>query len=80
LKGDEIPQCGRIVALADVFDALTHERPYKTAWPVEKAVVEVQRLRGLQFDPEVVDAFDELDAEELARHSGGSSADLDAAA
>ena len=79
LQGEEIPQCGRIVALADVFDALTHSRPYKEAWAVDRAVDEVHRLRGCQFDPEVVDAFDQLDAEELAGH-GGDADDLDAAA
>lgn len=66
LQGDEIPQCGRIVALADVFDALTHTRPYKEAWSVDRAVDEIHRLCGVQFDPEVVEAFDQLDAEELA--------------
>jgi PAS domain S-box-containing protein/putative nucleotidyltransferase with HDIG domain len=80
LRGSEIPQCGRIVALADVFDALTHERPYKPAWPVDKAVAEVRRLRGVQFDPDVVDAFEELDADELALHTVSRPADLDAAA
>lgn len=80
LKADEIPQCGRIVALADVFDALTHTRPYKEAWPVEKAVDEIDRLRGAQFDPEVVEAFGQLDAEELAGLDHGQVDDLDAAA
>jgi PAS domain S-box-containing protein/putative nucleotidyltransferase with HDIG domain len=66
LRGDEIPLCARIVAVADVFDALTHKRPYKQAWPVEEAVAEIRRLRGVQFDPQVVDAFDELDPYVLA--------------
>ena len=66
LRGDDIPLCARIVALADVFDALTHRRPYKPAWPVEEAVAEVRRLRGLQFDPDVVDAFEQLDPYALA--------------
>jgi PAS domain S-box-containing protein len=61
LRGDEIPLSARIVAVADVFDALTHKRPYKPAWPVEEAVAEIRRLRGVQFDPQVVDAFDALD-------------------
>jgi putative two-component system response regulator len=81
LAGREIPQCGRIVALADVFDALTHSRPYKDAWPVDQAVEEVHRLRGRQFDPEVVEAFDQLDAEQLAGPDfGGAEDDLGAAA
>jgi PAS domain S-box-containing protein/putative nucleotidyltransferase with HDIG domain len=79
LSGDEIPQCGRIVALADVFDALTHTRPYKEAWPVDRAVDEVHRLRGVQFDPEVVEAFDQLDAEDLAGHDRAGR-DVEAAA
>jgi response regulator RpfG family c-di-GMP phosphodiesterase len=65
LAGDEIPLAGRIVALADVFDALTHSRPYKSAWPVKQAVEEIQRQGGGQFDPELVDAFSELDHEAL---------------
>lgn len=42
LQGERIPLSGRIVAVADVFDALTHERPYKEAWPVERAIEELQ--------------------------------------
>ncbi len=61
LGGEEIPIAGRIVAVADVFDALTHERPYKQAWPVEKAVDEILSQAGRQFDPCVVDAFSTLD-------------------
>jgi len=57
LKGAEIPLSGRIVAIADVFDALVHDRPYKRAWGRERALEEVSGQRGLQFDPEVVDAF-----------------------
>ncbi len=66
LQGEEIPLSARIVALADVFDALTHKRPYKPAWPVDEAVAEIHRLRSLQFDPQVVDAFDRLDPYWLA--------------
>ena len=55
----------RIVALADVFDALTHERPYKDAWPVRDAVAEIRRLEGRQFDPAVVEAFLRLGPEKL---------------
>jgi putative two-component system response regulator len=40
-----------------VFDALTQKRPYKAAWPVEEAVAEIERQRGRQFDPDVVEAF-----------------------
>jgi putative nucleotidyltransferase with HDIG domain len=61
LSGSEIPLSGRIVALADVFDALTHARPYKQAWPIERALAELRRLAGTQFDPAVVEAFFRLD-------------------
>lgn len=61
LKGRAIPLSGRIVALADVFDALTHDRPYKPAWPLDEAVAEIDRLSGTQFDPDIVAAFQQLD-------------------
>jgi PAS domain S-box-containing protein len=57
LAGEAIPLGGRVVAVADVFDALTHDRPYKSAWPVEQAIAEIQRTSGSQFDPRVVAAF-----------------------
>lgn len=61
LAGDDIPITGRIVALADVFDALTHPRPYKSAWTLDATVSEIRSLEGRQFDPAVVSAFMELD-------------------
>lgn len=70
LEGAEIPLAGRIVALADVFDALTHERPYKAAWPLKDAVAEVVRLAGRQFDPALVAAFQSLDHELLVAPTG----------
>jgi putative two-component system response regulator len=57
LEGDAIPLVGRIVAVADVFDALTHERPYKPAWDEADAVDEIGGQAGRQFDPTVVEAF-----------------------
>jgi PAS domain S-box-containing protein len=57
LAGEAIPLMGRVVAVADVFDALTHNRPYKSAWPAERAIAEMQRAAGSQFDPRVVAAF-----------------------
>jgi putative two-component system response regulator len=57
LAGERIPHAGRLVAIADVFDALTHVRPYKDAWSVAAAVEEIRHERGRHFDPEVVDAF-----------------------
>ena len=57
LAGDAIPLSGRIVAVADVFDALTSERPYKAAWPVEKARALLEDNSGTHFDPACVTAF-----------------------
>ncbi|MEW5787551.1 MAG: two-component system response regulator [Pseudomonadota bacterium] len=57
LKGEDIPLAGRIVALADVFDALTSVRPYKPAWSVEAAVEWITSQSGKQFDPRLVEAF-----------------------
>ncbi len=60
LAGDDIPLVGRLVAVADVFDILVHERPYKEGMSVEDAAEELRRNAGTQFDPAVVDAFDSL--------------------
>ncbi|TWI66165.1 putative two-component system response regulator [Pseudoduganella lurida] len=57
LAGEDIPIEGRICAIADVFDALTSERPYKKAWPVQEAVDLLVKQRGVQFDPRLVDLF-----------------------
>ena len=57
LSGEEIPRVGRIVAIADVFDALTSERPYKKAWSVEDAVELLQTSAGEHFDPLLVSLF-----------------------
>lgn len=57
LKGEQIPLAARIVAVADVFDALSSERPYKPAWSVDDALALIVRERGKHFDPLVVDAF-----------------------
>lgn len=57
LVGEQIPLAGRIVAVADVFDALTHERPYKRAWTQSAASDHIKGLSGTEFDPAVVEAF-----------------------
>lgn len=57
LAGDAIPIEARIVAIADVFDALTSVRPYKMAWPVDEAVALLHTEKGRHFDPELVDLF-----------------------
>jgi putative two-component system response regulator len=57
LRGEDIPLEGRIVALADVFDALTSERPYKKAWTEEAALEYLVAQKGKHFDPRLVDLF-----------------------
>jgi len=57
LAGEDIPLSARIVAVADVFDALIHPRPYKPAWEVEKALAYIRDESGKHFDPAVVEAF-----------------------
>ncbi|MBS4097187.1 MAG: response regulator [Sulfuricella sp.] len=57
LAGDAIPLLGRIVAVADVFDALTSTRPYKAAWELERAAEHLRQNAGKHFDPHCVDAF-----------------------
>ena len=60
LKGEETPIEGRILAVVDVFDALTTQRPYKEAWSVEQALLEIENQAERQFDPSVVRAFSRL--------------------
>lgn len=57
LNGEDIPLVGRIVAIADVFDALTSKRPYKEAWTVEDSIAHLQNQSGKQFDPKLVPLF-----------------------
>lgn len=71
LAGEAIPLAARITAVADVYDALTNERPYKHAWTTREAIAEIKRLRGSHFDPAVVDAF-------LRLHESGVLSAIDA--
>ena len=57
LRGEDIPIAGRAVAVADVFDALTHNRPYKPRWSPDEALTAIRRLSRRQFDPRMVEAF-----------------------
>jgi putative two-component system response regulator len=75
LEAEGIPLSGRITAVADVFDALTHERPYKPAWDLERAVTEVTNQAGQQFDPRVVEAFVALDPYGLPHRFMNEAAD-----
>jgi putative two-component system response regulator len=57
LQGEQIPLVGRLVAVADAFDAMIHVRPYKPAYPVADALAEIAAQSGRQFDPQLVSAF-----------------------
>lgn len=60
LAGEDIPEAARIVAIADVFDALTMVRPYKKAWSIEDSLAEIQRGFGSHFEPRLVDLFERI--------------------
>ena len=62
LAGEKIPYEGRIVALADVFDALTSKRPYKEAWPIEEAIAYIRKEAGSHFDPTLAHHFLDIGA------------------
>lgn len=66
LMSEAIPLYGRIVAVCDVFDALCSDRPYKAAWPVDKALDYIKEQSGEAFDPRVVEAFLQMMAEGVA--------------
>jgi HD superfamily phosphodiesterase len=67
LKGTDIPLVSRIISIADAFDAMTSARPYREKWPAEKAVEEILRNAGTQFDPVLVENFVELFKEGLIK-------------
>ena len=60
LAGTDIPLSARVFAVADVYDALTSDRPYRSAWPTERAMEHIRREAGKHFDPAVVEAFARL--------------------
>ncbi|WP_051290018.1 HD-GYP domain-containing protein [Paenibacillus massiliensis] len=60
LMGEEIPLCGRIVSICDVFDALSSQRTYKADWPLGKVLDHVKSQRGTAFDPRLTDVFLEM--------------------
>ena len=62
LSGDLIPESARIVAIADVFDALTMKRPYKEPWKIQDAFNEIQKGKGKHFDPNLVDKFFQIES------------------
>ncbi len=71
LAGDAIPVAGRIVAVVDAFDAMTHDRPYKSACSIDEALAEISRGSGSQFDPRVAEAFLQLHRLNAAEHDVG---------
>jgi len=68
LSGTDIPLAARIVAIADVFDALTSKRPYKAAWSVEKALDLLEQESGKHFDPVIIQAFNDASDEIMATY------------
>jgi response regulator RpfG family c-di-GMP phosphodiesterase len=60
LQGEQIPLSARIVSLADVYDALCSRRSYKEPWPEERVLQELRDCAGTQFDPAVVEAFEQI--------------------
>ena len=60
LSGTSIPEIARVTALADVFDALSHKRPYKPAWPFERCIATIAMHKGRQFEPRLCEVFLEL--------------------
>ena len=71
LVGDAIPMSGRIVSVADAFDALTSPRPYKAAWSRERAIQEIRAHSAAQFDPQVVEVFLEIVGYSLSNSQSG---------
>ena len=79
LAGRAIPLIGRIICLADCFDAMTTNRTYRAALPFHVAISEVRRCAGTQFDPHLAELFVKLDLEKLfkeARACSGSDATI----
>jgi HD-GYP domain-containing protein (c-di-GMP phosphodiesterase class II) len=65
LKGEKIPLGARIMAVADSFDAMTSDRPYRKAMDVKEALAEITKNSGTQFDPKIVEVFVEIINDEL---------------
>ncbi len=70
IRGERIPKLARIVAIADAYDAMTSDRPYRAAMSREQAFVELKRCAGTHFDPELVPVFLGLDLTEYERRRG----------
>jgi putative two-component system response regulator len=68
LAGEDIPLAARLVGMAETFDCLVHQRPYKRAWTADAALAEIAALSGKQFEPRLVDAFVRLVKRLIAEH------------
>jgi putative two-component system response regulator len=79
LAGDAIPIAGRIVAVLDTFDAMTHDRPYRSACSTEDALAEISSASGSQFDPRIAEAFLRLKGANAADYNVDRSRGLDPA-
>ena len=66
LKGEQIPLAARIFAVVDVWDALRSDRPYRAAWPEERALEHIREQAGKHFDPQVVEMFLKLEMEKVS--------------
>lgn len=64
IPGQEIPKCARIIAVCDAYDAMTTDRPYRSALDKKVALAEIQKCSGIQFDPEICDCFSEMMSDE----------------
>jgi len=67
LKGEEIPLAARIFAFVDVWDALSSDRPYRSAWPIDKIIAYIREQSGLQFDPNLVEQFIHLISDKFSK-------------
>lgn len=80
LADAQIPREARVVGLVDAFDAMSHQRPYKAAWPLEQTLEEIERSSGSHFDPAIVAAFARLDLASLLDLPRDAPADLSTSA
>jgi HD-GYP domain-containing protein (c-di-GMP phosphodiesterase class II) len=78
LKGEEIPVGGRILAVVDAFESMTVGRPHRPPLARYEAIQELFRLKGRQFDPDVVDAFERALSQVERQHAAGAPAAADA--
>lgn len=76
MKGEEIPLESRIIAVADAFEAMTSERPHRSALSVQEAINELKKNSGKQFDPKIVEAFLKVLERRISKVKGQMSSSL----